>query len=391
MKSVNVDQPLGTICTSDLDSVYADVFEVCCTRGEIVLHFGTIRHSNDDSDHALSATLLSRIILSPYAAKRLTIALGRKLHEYETVFGTLIEEVIPDSGLQSAVAPGATGNLLISSTQQYGEKAESLVGMVDSLNIEYGLEHSFKMSANSLMENRFIMGFKKSVLRKDPDEAVLAVCSQMGMPHRFLEKCRMLMPDTEFVHFGFEEHQKGCYYKAYLEFKPSQRFDKSHNKLEQEPFLVFLGFKWNPFDISIGAVSRYICYPQLSVGEIIERLSCLLQEDRDFRSVEAAKWILRNRVNIISNNKIVYEEVTEENNPRKSFDINLYGANLLIQDIFPLLIDMGRQYNLPTERYMSLCDRIRHKKFGHVSGGVDREGNDFLTVYYGVESVAPSQ
>jgi hypothetical protein len=249
------------------------------------------------------------------------------------------------------------------------------------------LERSFKISERSLLTKRFIMGFKKDDLTKNPDETLISICGQMGMPDRFLDDCRRLLCKTEFVHFGFEEQHDGCLYKAYLEFKTNLKFGSDGVRVTQEPFLVFLGFKWNPFDNNKGVVTRYTCYPLLSLEEIQEKLSCLFERNQDYQSFQTARNILNKTVKIISNNKIIYEEVSEENNPRKSFDMNLYGANLRIRDIYPFLMDIGRHYFLPADQFIPLCDSICDKTFGHLSGGVDREGKDFLTVYYGVEGI----
>jgi hypothetical protein len=229
------------------------------------------------------------------------------------------------------------------------------------------------------------MGFKKDNLTLSLDETIIPIFKQLGMPASFMDECRKLFHQTEFIHFGFEEQQNGCLYKAYLEFKIPLKLGTDGKRKVQEPFLVFLGFKWDPFDNQRHAKTRYTCYPFLSTEEIQEKLSCLFERNPEYKSFETARNILNQSVKIVSNNKIIYEEVSEDNNPRKSYDINLYGAELLIRDIYPFLMDIGRHYSLPSDQFIPLCDRIIGKKFGHLSGGVDREGKDFLTVYYGVE------
>jgi hypothetical protein len=46
---------------------------------------------------------------------------------------------------------------------------------------------------------------------------------------------------------------------------------------------------------------------------------------------------------------------------------------------------MGRHYSIPPEQFSALYEGVRDKTFGHIAGGIDREGRDFVTVYYGVE------
>lgn len=379
-----IEQKPGTIGCSRLETSFANVFELLCSPGEIILAFGNIKSFEVERENVLPADLTNRIFLSPQSLKHLSGLLNDKINQYEAAFGPLLEEVPRLSGRESI--PSWTQSLTYAS-EGNAEKANALMRLVENLGVEFGFERSFKISERSLLTNRFIMGLKKSELTQNPNELLLATFGRMGMPGPFQDECRSLLGKTEFVHFGFEEQQAGCLYKAYLEFKLDMKLGPGGAKVKHEPVLVFLGFKWDPFDDAKRAVSRYICHPLLSVAEIQEKLSSLFNGNRGYKSFETARNILDQTVKIISNNKIIYEEVTEENNSRKSFDMNLYAANLCIRDIYPLLMDIGHHYSLPAERFVPLCDRISDKRFGHLSGGVDREGKDFLTVYYGVEGI----
>lgn len=349
-----------------------------------MLAFGNMQPVDAGQEDGLTAYLANRIIMAPSIAKRFAALLARKIQEYESTFGPLDREVPVISPQEQNSLPADSPTY---ASEKTAEKARSLARLIDGLGVEYGLERSFKISDRSLLMNRFIMGFKKDQLPGDPDKTMSSVLMQMGMPGVFIDECRALLPQTEYFHFGFEEQRTGCLYKAYLEFKVPIEFGTDGSRIRQEPFLVFLGFKWNPFDSSTRAMSRYTCYPLLSPEEIQEKLACLFERNPGYKSFETAQNIVQNSVKVISNDKIIYEEVSEENNPRKSFDMNLYGADLCIRDIYPLLMDIGRHYALPDDQFVRLCDRIRDKRFGHLSGGIDREGNDFLTVYYGVERV----
>lgn len=371
------------IDSSRLVSRYANVFEVSASPRDIVAVFGTIQPSETTADDLLQATLDTRIIMPPLLAKRLARSLGDKIHDYEAAFGVLEDEV--PSGDENVHSPGVAEMCApCYASEENAARADALVTLINGLGVEYGLERSFKISAGSLLTNRFIIGFKKNEVA-DSGNTLMTLFNRMGMPRVFLEQCRPLLPDTEFVHFGFEEQSEGCLYKAYLEFKIPQQLGPE----KPDPFLVFLGFKWRPDDPVQCAVSRYTCFPLLSLEEIQDKLAVLYERNPVYKSFETARHILQQAVKLVSNNKIIYEEVREEGNPRTSFDMNLYGANLRINDIYSLLMDIGAHYRLDPDQFVPLCDRIRPKRFGHLSGGIDRSGNDFLTVYYGAETVEP--
>lgn len=74
--------------TSQLKSSYCNIANATSTREEVVLNFGV--NQNWDRPRAeLEIQLLHRIILSPYAAKRLQQLLTKLITEYETRHGEL--------------------------------------------------------------------------------------------------------------------------------------------------------------------------------------------------------------------------------------------------------------------------------------------------------------
>ena len=81
---------------SNLKSSYANVCHVSSTREEIVLVFG-INHAWERGRNEVQVHLSDRIILSPFAAKRLADLLITSVREYESRFGEL--------GVESARPP----------------------------------------------------------------------------------------------------------------------------------------------------------------------------------------------------------------------------------------------------------------------------------------------
>jgi hypothetical protein len=73
---------------SGMRSGYANVCNVTGTREEIVLLFG-VNQSWNSATRELVIQLLNRVILNPFAAKRLNVLLTRVLREYETRYGQL--------------------------------------------------------------------------------------------------------------------------------------------------------------------------------------------------------------------------------------------------------------------------------------------------------------
>jgi hypothetical protein len=76
--------------TSSLKSSYCNVCSVVSTREEVVLNFGV--NQNWELSHGqseLEVQLQHRIILSPFAAKRLQALLSNHVKDYETRYGEM--------------------------------------------------------------------------------------------------------------------------------------------------------------------------------------------------------------------------------------------------------------------------------------------------------------
>jgi hypothetical protein len=73
---------------SNMRSVYANVANVAGGREEIILLFG-MNQAWQATQTDVKVQLNERVVLSPYAAKRLSILLNKTMAEYEKRFGVL--------------------------------------------------------------------------------------------------------------------------------------------------------------------------------------------------------------------------------------------------------------------------------------------------------------
>ncbi len=78
--------------TTGLHSSYANFCNANSTREEVVLNFGVNKSWERGPQGALDIELNHRIVLSPFAAKRLTELLQQLMKEYESRYGALPEK-----------------------------------------------------------------------------------------------------------------------------------------------------------------------------------------------------------------------------------------------------------------------------------------------------------
>ncbi|NLC70121.1 MAG: DUF3467 domain-containing protein [Desulfuromonadaceae bacterium] len=77
---------------SKMRSTYANVCNVSSTREEVSLMFGTNKNWHP-AQKELTIELSDRLILNPFAAKRLAVLLTNTMREYENRFGELQMDV----------------------------------------------------------------------------------------------------------------------------------------------------------------------------------------------------------------------------------------------------------------------------------------------------------
>jgi hypothetical protein len=80
---------------TNMRSVYSNVTNVTGGREEIILLFG-MNQAWQPSQTEVKVQLTERLVLSPFAAKRLSILLGKTMAEYEKRFGSLNVGELPE-------------------------------------------------------------------------------------------------------------------------------------------------------------------------------------------------------------------------------------------------------------------------------------------------------
>lgn len=238
-----------------------------------------------------------------------------------------------------------------------------------------GYERSFKMSAHSLLENRFLMGIPAAAMTP---EALAGKCRELAMPTPLMESMICALPGAGSVHFGFEEGPGSAIFKIYLEYW--DRLNPARQR-EDETVLLHQAFKWDALGSGRSMVADYTCFLKLSREQTLQRIAGIYNNDAghpayDFASRLVALACTR------TDQKLMYLEVSEAQNRRASFDLNFHAADLKLRDIEPGLRRMSRYYAIPGERFELLLDTLATKTLGHLSGGASRDGDEFMTLYY---------
>jgi hypothetical protein len=326
----------------------ADRVDVLVTRPEITLEFCDSGETGGISN-AEPAPIVARIVVNPHMVKRLARVLAETVQKNEDVRERFDDE------------------------EMVGGKL--LHDLVRGLGVPHGYEYSFKMCEELLLANRFLITLNKKMLGEDYRRKVIELCKKLRAPASFLEAMDASIAKARLLHFGFEASEKGGMHKVYLEF-PLPTLT--------EPTLVHTSYKWDPLHAKRHAVGTYVRYPLLSYDDTAERIQGLLAGCQRAGAFEIVDYFLRLAMPRLKES-FHYMEVTEEGNPRNSFDVNFYSAFLTMGDIRPLLLRVAERYSLASKEFSARLDSVAKSRFGHLTGGIDREGRDFFTFHFGVE------
>jgi hypothetical protein len=355
----------------------ADVAQVKASRDGFMLLFGQRRAAvKNQNGHRVPLDTL--INMNPVAAKRLAIQLDTVVRQHEAKFGL--------QDLQAAQQPGLLPTPPIPApvfrSARGTDKVKLLFGFLKDHQVTPAFERSWGFQAQALNADRFLLGFEKKQVGANPDEKLVDVCLRMDMPEDFLEVFLKNLPSAKIVGFGFGEDENTCIIKAYLElgapfYRAGSTFDKS------EPYLSHLGLKWNADDRSRKALARYTCSPGLDATGVQRRLVDDFYGDAAANPFEIIHGILEHAAAKGGGQRFDFLDVAEENNPRSSYDINVYGAHLQLNEIHSFLLAISRYYQISEEQFSSSYEKAQKHTLGHIAGGRHRNGKDFLTLYFG--------
>lgn len=417
---------------SDERVVEADAVRLFLEEEGMLLEFG--RGETSESGEVETIETVSRVLLPPAVFRRLGLSLAdalRRLPREQPAVAPTREPAVPSSpdagpptaprvsfigsGAPSRTAPPARGKAaashvrpakptleeLLEPTRDMPssrapapagrEQAARLLAAVAELGAPYVQERSFRMRPGELLPNRFLLSVGRPADGSASDEAITEVFRAIGLPEPALQATAADLPKARCIHLGFEGDGADPLLKVYLEVGGP---DKAAGAVGDRPpadapgempqrVLEHVAYKWKPNEEDAEAVvGRYWWYPHMTAEQIRGRVEAVYDGNTP-ESLEIAYGVIAMAAERMPERDIHYLEIEEEGNPRRSYSINFYDADLRIRDLHPLLSRMRRLYELSPGRFQVLYDQIKKRRFGHLAGGVHRNGKDFFNVYYG--------
>lgn len=261
---------------------------------------------------------------------------------------------------------------------------QRLLQRVNDLGVPYGREDSFKMTRQRMIQDRLLIGIQASCL---PSQTFFELAIELGMPTDCLALLSPHTAQANALFFGVEDRAEGSLYKVYFEFWDQVR-DEVQRTGAQAPLLLHLGIKWDSARPGRHELANYTCYPLLNVRHVLRRMAAVYPQNGLPSSREAALGVVHRGLKHNPAASFLYLEVSESNNPRCSFDVNLYKTGMRVADAAPELCKAAGHFGIAAAAMEAQLQRLGHCPLGHLSGGTDRHGGEFLSVYGEIQPLA---
>jgi hypothetical protein len=256
--------------------------------------------------------------------------------------------------------------------------AKRLLDVIGGENLPFGREDSIKFTDGQMRSGRLMLGVRTI---HAPLTTVRRIAEQLGMPPSMCSLLEAHHAQADVVLFGAEPGPQHTMFKVYLEFWEHVR-QQVLGTGSRAPQLLDLGLKWEE-GASTGRVARYWCHPLLSVPECLDRLRLVYGVDGEVGPDHALVGeLVKQAAQHRPGASFIYMDVAEEGTPRQSFDLNLYKTGWRLGDVQPWLLRVQQRFQLPSGPFNDWMDQTAGHPLGHISGGLDRHGQAFLTVYY---------
>ncbi|HEY4541032.1 MAG TPA: hypothetical protein VIG66_01500 [Noviherbaspirillum sp.] len=233
-----------------------------------------------------------------------------------------------------------------------------------------GYERSFKFLPGRLLTERFLLGIHRERLGQ---QQLLEILDGLDVPDEFRTRFMADLPRTRFLHFGHEAGSEGVVRKVYQEYEQAEGTSGSGS-------LLYTGYKWDPEQPQRRALSHYRLLRGLTLEQMLKRVTSL-HADRHTLAA-AARTIVTAAGTRCPATSLLYLDVSEEDNPRLSCDINLYAADMALHELAPLLEQAAACFGIAPAILDAYLATLPGAKLGHVSTGCGRDGLPFLTIYY---------
>ena len=257
-----------------------------------------------------------------------------------------------------------------------------LIKLVETLRAPYGLERSVKIAPGALFDDRCLVSVHRSALGQAPADRLAAMARALGIPARFADS----LPEALRAPTSCTSATKaGRASKSKNRFRICVPRASRHGGGERGSRACASRLQVGAERPDGAAVTRYSWTPCRTRAEAEGKLRALMPAREAPRALRCALSLLSRLAGLAESGQLLMMEVEEPGNPRRSCDLNVYDAELRLSHIADLIDAAVTDFAVPRSR----ARRVRLGAgfaLGHLSARVGRGGEEFVTIYYGIEA-----
>jgi hypothetical protein len=262
--------------------------------------------------------------------------------------------------------------------------SDHLLEAAQALGLPYGQELSFKLRPGELLDDRLLLGWQ---VRDFPVTHFIDWLRQtQGLPQPAADALRERASAANTVGLSVEAGEGQVLFKAYLEFWEPIRARMQAGTLGPAPELLHYGIKWQA-GTETYAQAEYHLHPQWTAYAIVQRIQTLHPPGRHSLALSTANALVQRGSARAPRAPMLYLEAQEAGSARHSCDINLYQTGLQLKEAAGLLRQLGQSLAVPAAALDALLHTHAELPLGHVAAGIDRHGQEFLSIYLGVRAL----
>jgi hypothetical protein len=240
--------------------------------------------------------------------------------------------------------------------------------------------HSVKLHTNRINKNRLLYGINSDSIRY---RDIVKILTELNFPFEKFPELETYYYSSFDLGFALEKSKSGeLNYRIYFEknYTPSEMrrtIDEMIRSNNDNYFPIIKGIKWNLESSEDVVVTEYQSIVNYSPEELIKRIS---NQGAHLPKFIKNKFLAaQDKVDMTRNYRPI--EAYEATTGRLSFDIRFEKNTVYTQDLCDSEMDMKYKRNL-----LETLAEFNSVPIGHIATGKDRNGENFFTIYYLVNS-----
>lgn len=240
-------------------------------------------------------------------------------------------------------------------------------------------ERSLRLQRGTVESRRALFTLPVAALNVVDVAEVLHICRVMSSPADHQKSIEQFFSTAEFIHFGFECSGEDRIGKCYLELPNQQSSGHIGND-----HLAFLGFKWSMINPTVAVVSKYRNRCQANWEQIQQAMLCqfLNSGQQAAAALLLQQFAPANATTSTDTPHLRLLQVTEEGSDRTSHDLNVYAVDVEVKTLADCLEAINQQFQGDSLALTNWIATHGLQTVGHLSMGLGRDNNPFVTVYH---------